>query len=97
MSRKIISTSRDSNLKIAMGEHTTVAAVDEIDTGLREVFYFHATAGQDLADAFAGVSGAPSATAGHGTIKSWKHDGTDPTPVAASAFSKKVQWIAMGR
>jgi hypothetical protein len=97
MSRQIISTSRDTNLKIAVGEHTTVAASDEVDTGLREVLFVTVSPGQDVGDAFASVSAAKSATAGKVTIKSWKTDGSDPTPVAASAFSKKVQWMAVGR
>lgn len=87
--------------KIARGRHTTVAAEDTVVTGLATVVAVVASFETDPADANFLVSatigdqaGAPAA--GSIVIKTWKHDGTDPTPVAASAFSKVVNWIAIG-
>jgi hypothetical protein len=40
-------------------------------------------------------AGTPAA--GSFLLKTWKNTGgTDPTPAAASTFSKKVNWIAYG-
>lgn len=89
-------------LKIASGQHTTVAASDTIVTGLSTVLSVVASYETDPADANMFVSaqigdqaGAPAA--GSVVIKTWKSaDGTDPTPVAATAFAKLVNWIAIG-
>lgn len=89
-------------LPVAGGQHTTVTASDTIVTGLKNVTSVVASYDTDPADANMFVSasigdqaGAPAA--GSILIKTWKTaDGTDPTPVAATAFSKKVNWIAIG-
>jgi hypothetical protein len=40
-------------------------------------------------------AGTPAA--GSVIIKTWKNTGgTDPTPLAATTFTKKVNWIAIG-
>lgn len=87
--------------KIARGQQTTVAAVDTVVTGLTTVVAVVASYDDDPGDANLLVSatignqaGAPAA--GSIIIKTWKTDGVDPTPVAATAFGKKVNWIAVG-
>lgn len=88
-------------LPIAYGDHTTVAAVDTVATGLKYVKSVVASYASDAGDANFIVTAsvgdqAGSPAAGSIYIKSWKTDGTDPTPVAATAFSKVVNWIAVG-
>lgn len=88
-------------LRMAAGVHTTVTAADTVVTGLQQVVAVVATFQTDPADANTYVSatigdqaGAPAA--GSVIIKTWKQSGTDPTPIAADAFSKAVNWIAFG-
>lgn len=87
---------------IAFGQATTVAAVDTIVTGLNQVIAVVASYDTDPADANDFVSAsigdqAGTPAAGSILIKTWKTaDGADVTPVAATAFSKKVNWIAIG-
>lgn len=88
-------------LRMAAGVHTTVTATDTVVTGLQQVVAVVATFQTDPADANTYVSatigdqaGAPAA--GSVIIKTWKQSGTDPTPIAADAFSKAVNWIAFG-
>jgi hypothetical protein len=88
--------------KFARGQATTVTAADTIVTGLATVVSAVASMEDDPVDGFFMVSaqignqsGAPAA--GSIIIKSWQNTtGTDPTPVAAAAFGKKVNWIAIG-
>lgn len=84
--------------RIAFGTYTTVAAVDSaIPTGLRRVDAVMVSLQDDPGDDPFLVTAAPSATAGCIDVKSWKNTGgTDPTPAAATTFSKKVNWIAIG-
>lgn len=89
-------------LKMAAGTHTTVTATDTVITGLDLVTSVVATFQTDPADANTYVSatigdqaGAPAA--GSIIIKTWKQSGSDPTPIAADAFSKVVNWIAIGK
>lgn len=88
-------------MKLARGQLTTVTATDTVVTGLATVVSVVASYETDPADANSYVSaqigdqaGAPAA--GSIIIKTWKQSGTDPTPIAADAFSKKVNWIAIG-
>lgn len=91
-----------SGYKLARGQHTTATATDTVVTGLATVVSVVASYDTDPADANTFVSatignqsGAPAA--GSIIIKTWKSgDGADVTPVAADAFSKKVNWIAVG-
>lgn len=91
-----------NNYKIARGQTTTASASDTVVTGLATVVAVVASYDTDPADANDFVSasigdqaGAPAA--GSILIKTWKTaDGADVTPVAATAFSKKVNWIAIG-
>ena len=85
-----------NNSKLEINDHTTVAAVDTITTSLRNVRHCGVSLKSDASDAGYMFSAAPGATAGTIVIKSWKTDGTDPTPVAATAFSKSVTWWAAG-
>lgn len=88
--------------KIARGQLTTASASDTVITGLASVVSALACYDTDPADANTFVScsigdqaGAPAA--GSILVKTWKSgDGADVTPVAASAFSKKVNWVAIG-
>lgn len=89
-------------VRFIAGQHTTVAAADTVVTGLAQVFGVVASLDADPGDDPQWVSatigdqaGAPAA--GSVVIKSWKNTGgTDPTPLAATTFSKKVNWIAFG-
>ncbi|WP_439399067.1 hypothetical protein ACRQ5Q_16935 [Bradyrhizobium sp. PMVTL-01] len=89
-------------LKIARGQATTVTAADTIDTGLAAVAAVVVSLESDPGDDPFMVSaqigdqaGAP--VAGSIIIKTWKNTGgTDPTPVAATTFAKKVNWVAIG-
>ena len=91
-----------AGLKIAAGQHETVAASDEVDTGLAEVHAVVAVLDDDplldplLVTASIGdQAGAPDA--GKVYIKTWKADAVDDVePVAATTFGKKVNWIALG-
>lgn len=89
-------------LRIARGQQTTVAASDTVATGLTKVVAAVASLDSDPTDdpmlATASIgdqAGAPAA--GSILVKTWKNTGgTDPTPVAATTFAKKVNWIAIG-
>ena len=90
------------NLKVYVKRHTTVAAVDTIVcTGLSKVVTVHASYDTDPADANTYISAtigdqAGTPAAGSVLLKTWKTDGADPTPAAATAFSKVVTVIAFG-
>ncbi len=91
----------EGGLRVVGGQHTTVTATDTVVTGLAQVVAAVVSYGTDPADANTYVSatigdqaGAPAA--GSIIIKSWKQSGSDPTPIAADAFSKVVNWIAVG-
>lgn len=88
--------------KIARGVHTTVAASDTVVTGLATVVSIHCTIQTDPDDDLALVSAtigdqAGTPAAGSVLIKTWKNaSATDGTPIAATAFSKAINWIAIG-
>lgn len=88
-------------IRIVAGQHTTVAASDTVVTGLAKVFGVVATLDANPGDdpflvsaSIGDQAGTPAS--GSVLIKTWKHDGTDPTPAAASTFTKKVNWLAWG-
>lgn len=89
-------------LKMVAGQATTVTAADTIVTGLGKVLGVVVSYDTDPADANTFVSGtvgdqAGAPAAGSFILKSWKsNDAADVTPVAATAFAKKVNWIAFG-
>lgn len=88
--------------KVARGMHTTVDENDTVITGLATVVAVVATldsdpvAGAQFVTASIGdQAGAPAA--GSILIKTWKATGTaDTALIAASTFSKLVNWIAVG-
>jgi hypothetical protein len=88
--------------KIARGQHTTVAASDTVVTGLATVVAVIAILDDDpspdplfVSASIGNQTDAP--VAGSVYIKSWKPTAADNTaPVAATTFSKKVNWIAVG-
>lgn len=86
---------------MAMGQATTASASDTIVTTLKKLSCVVASFDDDVADANILVTAsigdqAGTPAAGSFLLKTWKTDGTDPTPVAATSFSKKVNWIAWG-
>lgn len=92
-----------AGLKIAAGQHETVAASDEVDTGLAEVHAVVACFDDDptadpvfVSASIGDQAGSPDA--GKVYIKTWKptNADTDITPIAATTFGKKVNWIALG-
>ncbi len=88
--------------KVAFGQATTASASDTIVTGLATVVAAVAVLDDapSVATLFVSCSigdqaGAPAA--GSILLKSWKPtDVNDVTPIAATSFSKKVNWIAIG-
>ena len=95
-------TAGTAAMKIARGVHTTVAAADTVVTGLTTVVAVVACLQSDPVDdpmlvtaTIGDQAGTPAA--GSVIIKTWKNTGgTDPTPAAATTFSKVVNWIAVG-
>lgn len=90
-----------ADYKIASGQHTTVAAADTVATGLTTVVSVVVQLDSDPADGAMHATGtigdqAGSPAAGSIIIKTWKSTDGDATLVAADAFSKKVNWIAIG-
>jgi hypothetical protein len=91
-----------SGYKIARGQATSVTASDTVVTGLSTVVAAIANLesapviGCDRATASIGdQSGSPAA--GSVLIQSWKPtSSSDTTPIAATTFSKKVNWVAIG-
>lgn len=87
--------------KVARGQHTSVAASDTIETGLATVVAAVANLDDDPVDGVMEVTcsignqaGAPAA--GSILIKGWKRTDADETPIAATTFGKKINWIAFG-
>lgn len=91
-----------SGYKMARGQATTVTASDTIVTGLATVVSVVACMDDNPGDdpmlvsaSIGDQAGTPAA--GSFLLKTWKNTGgTDPTPLAATTFSKKVNWIAIG-
>ena len=88
--------------KVASGQFTTVTAADTVVTGLNTVTsvvaILEADPGLDPGLVTAQIgdqAGAPAA--GSIIIKTWKFtSNANPTPLAATTFVKKVNWIAIG-
>lgn len=85
--------------KIAMNVFTTVTASDSVPTGIRTVDQAVASFQDDLVLGAAYCTAVPDPNVpGNILIKSWKPtSATDPTPIAATTFGKKVAWLAGGR
>jgi len=81
---------------------STATAADTVATGLTTVIACGATLDDNPGDdpmlvsaTIGDQAGAP--VAGSIIVKTWKNTGgTDPTPLAATTFSKKVNWWAYG-
>lgn len=89
------------NYALARGQHTTIAASDTVVTGLANVVAVVAQLDDDPVDGCMHVTssigdqaGAPAA--GSIYLKTWKSTDADATLIAATTFSKKVNWIAIG-
>ena len=93
----LLSYQKFSNHKIAAGVHTTVAAVDVLPASTVRLSAI-AAAVATLVDSptddpcWVSVDWADGTL----TIKTWRTNGTDPTPLAATTFGKRVSWLAMG-
>ena len=91
------------NIVTVFGTHISSTANDVVGTGLKEVLGAIATLedspviGCDRATAVVGnQQGAPPA--GQIQVKTWKPtSAADTTPIAATTFGRKVNWIAFGR
>jgi hypothetical protein len=88
--------------KIARGQHTTASASDTIVTGLATVVSIVVSLDADPIDACQFVTSSfgdqiASPVAGSAYIKTWKATAAGNTALtAATTFSKKVNWIAIG-
>lgn len=99
----VVSGLKSGGLEATFGSHTTATASDAVVTGLAEVYFAVGTleadpvAGCDRVQVVVGdQAGAPAK--GAILIKTFKPtSATDTAPVAASTFSKKVNWLAWGR
>lgn len=88
--------------KVARGQHTTVDENDTVVTGLATVVAVVASLNDDpvagcqfVTASIGDQAGAPAA--GSVLIKTWKATAAGDTAlIAASTFSKKVNWIAIG-
>jgi hypothetical protein len=92
----------EAGFRIARGQATTVAASDTIVTGLKSLVAVFVTyddspvAGAQTATGSIGdQAGTPAA--GSFLLKTWKATATaDTAVIAATTFSKKVNWVAIG-
>lgn len=88
--------------KYARGQATTASAADTIVTGLATVVAVIAILEDDpvltmdrVTAQVGNQAGAPAA--GSIVLKSWMPTSvSNPTPIAATTFSKKVNWLAIG-
>lgn len=89
-------------LRMIEGQATTVTASDTIVSGLSKVLSVVASLDSDPGDNPFMVSAslgdqAGSPASGSFLLKSWQNTGgNDPTPLAATTFGKKVNWVAWG-
>lgn len=92
----------DAGYKIARGQATTATASDTVVTGLATVVAVVAnleSAPVIGCDRGTGAIGDQAGTPAAGSIliQTWKPTASgDATPIAATTFSKKVNWIAIG-
>ena len=77
--------------------HTTIAAVDQVAAGalgLRGIVGAMVSLNDDASDGLYDASASFTPTTL--TIKTWKTDGSDPTPVAATSFGAVLNLIVFG-
>jgi hypothetical protein len=84
-----------NKVKVIAGQHTTVAAsdnvtIEQLTTIVSAVVSLDSDPGDDPLLTSATFSTNVL------TIKTWKTNGSDPTPGAASTFTKKVNYIVVG-
>lgn len=85
-----------NNVKVVAGQHVTATAADVIATGLSHVESLVVSLDDDPVDDCQFVTGKIGAN-GAVTIKTWKTTSDeDASLAAATAFNKKVNWIAVG-
>jgi hypothetical protein len=95
-------SSKGSNHKIAAGQHTSVTANDTIVTGLARVLFvvasFEDAPALTSAQVVAQIGNQSTAPApGSIAIKTYQPTATgDGTPIAATGFGKKINWMALG-
>lgn len=89
-------STKSDNLKVSSLQHTTVAAVDAVDTGLSKVISVVACLDDDPVDGAMHVTAKLPATGGIVSIRTWKNTDADSTHIAATTFGKKVNIIATG-
>lgn len=98
----VLMVSVASGYKVARGQATTVAASDTIVTGLATVASVVAVLDSDpvagcqfVTASIGDQAGTPAA--GSFLLKTWKATATaDTAVIAATTFTKKVNWIAVG-
>lgn len=83
---------------VAGDQLTTVTAADVVTTGLKKVASAVACLADDPGDNPQLVSVViNSPLDGQITVKTWQNtSGSDPTPAAATTFTKVVNWLAFG-
>ena len=87
---------KSNNLKIAFGQHTTVTANDAIVSGLKNIVRVVVIAEDDPVAGAQHYTAVPG-TSGNFNVKGWKATATaDTALIAATTFSKKVNWVAFG-
>lgn len=92
----------EGGLRFVAGQATTASASDTIVSGLTTLYGVVAQLNDAPTDALSWVNAdigdqAGTPAAGSFLLKTWKNtSGTDPTPLAATGFSAKVNWIAFG-
>lgn len=88
-------------LALAAGAHTSVAAADTLNTGLREVHYVSVSYASDLIAAATNVTATianQTSSPGVITLSTWKPTGgADSAPIPATTFGRVIHWIAFGR
>ncbi len=90
------------NLGIAYGQHITISAADEIETGLKSVEQIVAILDDDPDVDSVLVTATPGDQAGtpalgNAFLKTWKSTGPGNTAlIPATSFGTEINWIALG-
>ena len=90
------------NMGVAYGQHVTLSASDEIDTGLVRVEQIVAILNDDPSFESALVTATPGDQAGtpalgNVLLKTWKSTGPgNTTLIPATSFGTEINWIALG-
>jgi hypothetical protein len=87
-------------MPVAFGQWSTVSAADTITTGLSKIAAVIVSFDDDatLGDGLVTASWSQAGTPGQFILKTWQFtSNANPTPIAATVFTKKVNWIAFGQ